>query len=54
MMSSVLQVSHVVRLLQLTIANLEGQKLPGPVLVVSWSGEVIVIIISGLEESLYL
>ena len=56
LMSSVLQVqvSNVVRFLQLTITNLKGQELARPVLVVSRPGEVIVLIVSRLEESLYL
>ena len=51
-MSSALQILDVVRFLQLTVANLEGEKLAGPVLVVSWPGEVILVVVAGLEESL--
>ena len=46
--------SDIVGFLQLTVANLEWLELRRPVMVVSWPGEIVVEIISWLEESLYL
>ena len=52
-MSYLLKVqSDVIGFLQLTITNLEGKEARGPVLVMSWSGEIVVKIVSRFKESL--